>query len=324
MSTATTLSSRIEPATRKFLDGANANKGPQIYELSPKEARSVLLKAQEVDVIKQPVDIETRQVLVGPSGEVSIRILRPKGEKGILSAVMYFHGAGWVMGDFETHERLVRELCCGANCALVFVEYSRSPEARYPIAIEEAYAATEYVQKNAGELNLDVSRLVVAGDSVGGNMAIAVTLLAKERKGPAISHQILFYPVTDASMSTQSYKDFATHHFLTAEAMEWFWGQYQPDVEKRKEITASPINASKEQLAGLPPALIMTAEFDVLRDEGEAYGGKLSDAGVEVTAVRCLGTIHDFVLLNAITHTPAPRAAIALAIDTLKKVFASK
>lgn len=324
MSTATKLSSSIEPATRKFLDEINASKGPQIYELSVEEARSAFVGLQSGKVDKPQVDVELKTIRTEKSGEVSIRIVRPKGEKGILPAVMYFHGAGWVLGGYETHERLVCELTAGAHAALVFVEFSLSPEAQYPTAIEQAYAATSHVAENAAALNLDVSRLVVAGDSVGGNMAIAVTLLAKERGGPKIAQQILFYPVTDASFSTQSYRDFATQHFLSLEAMKWFWNHYLPDANKRKEITASPINATGGQLANLPPALIMTAEFDVLRDEGEAYAHKLADAGVRVQAARFLGTIHDFVLLNAITDTPAPRAAIALAIGKMNEVFGRK
>lgn len=318
-----TLSTGIEPETRKFLDGVNSSGAPPIYTLSVDEARKVFSKLQSGKVEKPDISIENKTLPVGPSGQVDVRILRPKGITGKLPTVMYFHGAGWVLGDFDTHERLVCELVDGIEAAFVFVNFSRSPEAPYPTAIEEAYAATKYVADNADSLNLDVSRLAIAGDSVGGNMAIAVSLMAKDRGSPAISYQVLFYPVTDASLSTQSYSTFANDHFLTLEAMKWFWENYLPERSKRKEILASPINATREQLEGLPPALIMTAEFDVLRDEGELYAHKLTEAGVEVKAQRMLGTIHDFVMLNAITNTPAPRTAIKLACQVLKDHFVS-
>ena len=211
-----------------------------------------------------------------------------------------------------------REIANGAKAAVVFVDYDRSPEARYPIAIEQAYAATRYVADHAKEFHVDASRLAVAGDSVGGNMAAVVTLLAKERGGPAIDQQVLFYPVTDANFDTGSYNQFANGPWLTREAMKWFWNAYLPDEAKRKDPTASPLQASLEQLNGLPPALIITDENDVLRDEGEAYGRKLTQAGVKVTSIRYNGTIHDFVLLNAIAETPAVRGAISVANDTLR------
>lgn len=316
------LSKGIEPKTRAFLDEVNSKGGPQLYELSPKDARGVLSSVQAIDVPKLPADIEDRDIPGGPSGKVSVRIVRPKGNKGILPAVMYFHGGGWVLGDKNTHDRLIREIANGAGVAVVFVNFTPSPEAKYPVPIEEAYAATKYVAENGKSLNLDSSKLVVAGDSVGGNMATAVALLAKERGGPKIFFQLLFYPVTDANFDTPSYQQYATGHFLTREAMKWFWDNYLPEVVARKQPTASPLRASIEQLKGLPQTLVINGEFDVLRDEGEAYAHKLIEAGVQVTAVRYLGTIHDFVMLNPITDTPAPRAAIAQANDTLRRIFA--
>ena len=221
---------------------------------------------------------------------------------------MYFHGGGWVLGDVDTHDRLIREIANGANAAVVFVNYSRPPEARYPVAIEEAYAATKWVSANGKTIHVDSSRLAVAGDSVGGNMAAAVTLLAKQRGGPPIHFQVLFYPVTDADFDTPSYQQFAQGYFLTRQSMKWFWDHYAPDVAIRMQATASPLRATIDQLRGLPPALVINGECDVLRDEGEAYARKLIQAGVHVTALRYLGTIHDFVMLNAITDTPAAQA----------------
>jgi len=231
---------------------------------------------------------------------------------------MYFHGAGWVMGDSTTHDRLVRRLAIGAGAMLVFVDYDRAPEYRYPVAIEEAYAATCYVADHPEEFGVDAARLAVAGDGVGGNMATIVTLLAKQRSGPRIGGQLLFCPVTSADFETGSYKQFADGPWLTKAAMQWSWDQYLPDHSLRKDPTASPLMASLEQLRGLPRALIITAENDVLRDEGEAYGRKLIEAGVEVVVARYNATIHDFVMLNALADAAPTRAAITQAVDFLK------
>jgi acetyl esterase len=231
---------------------------------------------------------------------------------------MYFHGGGWILGDRDTHDRLVREIAVGAQAAVVFVDYSRAPEARYPVAIEQAYAATRYVADNAADLLIDPLRLAVAGDSVGGNMAAAVTLMARQRRDPKIAFQVLFYPVTESGFDTHSYNQFADGPWLTKRAMEWFWDAYLPDPAARKQPAATPLNASPDQLVGLPEALVIVDENDVLRDEGEAYACKLSNAGVRVTSVRYNGTIHDFVMLNALADTPATRGAIAQAVGALR------
>lgn len=316
-----TLSSGIEPVTRAFLESLNAQTGPAIYEIPVEQGRAAFTQLQNVPVTKLPADIEDRTIPAGPSGQLGIRIIRPKGSTGPLPVVVYTHGAGWTFGDKDIYDRLMRDLANGAKAAIVFVDFSRSPEAKYPTAIEQSYATVKYVAEHGKELNLDPSRLAVAGDSVGGNMTTAVTMLAKQRGGPHIGHQVLFYPVTDAGFDTPSYKQFPTGHFLTLGAMKWFWDQYLPDLAKRKEPTASPLHATTEQLKGLPPALVINGEFDVLRDEGEAYAHKLIEAGVRVTAVRFHGTIHDFVLLNVIAQTPATRGAIALACDHLRTFF---
>ena len=312
----------LEPVTREFLEKVNKQGGTPIYQLSPKDARKVLSDLQAAQVAKLPADIDDLDIPVGPEGRVSIRIIRPKGNKEILPVLMYFHGGGWVLGDKDTHDRLVREIANGANAAVVFVNFTPSPEAKYPTPIEEAYAATKYISENGKNFNLDGSRLAVAGDSVGGNMAAAVLLLAKERGGPKINYQVLFYPVTDANFDTQSYQQYATGIWLTREAMKWFWDNYLPDEETRKKPTASPLQASVDQLSGQPPALVITDENDVLRDEGEAYAHKLIQAGVNVTAVRYIGTIHDFVMLNALAGTPATCSAIGLAIENLRIALA--
>lgn len=307
----------VEKDTREFLKAVHGNSGPQIYELSIEDARQVLINAQTGDYKKLPVDIEERDITQNGK-TVSIRVIKPKNAKGKLPVLMYFHGGGWILGNAFTHDRLVRELAVKSNIAVVFVNYTPTPEALYPVANEEAYAATQWVKENGASLGLDVSKLAVGGDSVGGNMAIAVTLMAKERRGPKIDFQLLFYPVTDASFNTASYQQFANGHFLTLNAMIWFWNAYAPNKDMRSQITASPLQADIEQLKGLPEALIITAENDVLRDEGEAYAKKLNAAGVKVTSTRYIGTIHDFVMLNPITNTPAPRAAIEQATAALK------
>ena len=306
----------LELHTQQFVDTLAG--APPIFTLSPADARSVLVRAQSIPVGKPSAQVEDITLPVGPTGSVPIRVIRPVGTAEVLPVVMYFHGGGWILGDRDTHDRLVREIAVGAQAAVVFVDYSRAPEARYPVAIEQAYAATRYVAENAADLRIDPLRLAVAGDSVGGNMAAAVTLMAKKRRDPKITFQLLFYPVTDSGFDTASYIQFADGPWLTKRAMEWFWDAYLPDGAARKQPTATPLNASPDQLAGLPEALIIVDENDVLRDEGEAYARKLSDAGVRVTSVRYNGTIHDFVMLNALADTPATRGAIAQAVGTLR------
>ncbi len=311
----------LEGTTQRFIQTLVAAGGPPIHKMSIEDARKVLDSLQSQPIEKLPAHIEDRTIAADPTGEVSLRIVRPEKSSGMLPVIMYFHGGGWILGNANTHDRLVRELANGAKAAVVFVNYTPSPEAKYPTAIEQAYAATKYIAEHGGTLNLDPTRLAVAGDSVGGNMAAAVTLLAKDRGGPQINFQLLFYPVTDASLDTPSYRQFAKGPWLTKAAMKWFWDAYEPRVASRKKPTISPLRASVAQLKGLPSALVLTDENDVLRDEGEAYAQKLTVAGVHVTAVRYLATIHDFVMLNPLANTPAARSAIALAIASLQKAL---
>jgi len=313
----------LEPTTQAFVDALNAQGGKPLYELSYADARKVLEDAQAINVKKLPADIEDKTFPVGPGGEVSVRVFRPKGAKGALPVVMYFHGGGWVLGSKNTHDRLLRDLVNGANWVFVFVNYTPSPEAQFPVPIEQAYAATKYVAEHSKELGVDSSRLALAGDSVGGNMTAAVTLLAKERKGPKISYQVMMYPVTDSTLSQPSYQEFANGPWLTRNAMAWFWDAYAPNKEDRKNITASPLQSSVDQLAGLPPALLIVDENDVLRDEGEAYARKLIQAGVEVTPLRILATHHDYALLNALAETPATRSTVELVSQKLSEALNS-
>ena len=310
----------VEPATGRWLDqlAVDAGDGPPLYELSPVDARAVLRSVQaSVPVELAPAVIEDHTIAGGPTGEVSIRVVTPVGATGPLPLIVYSHGGGWILGDADTHDRLVRELANLVSAVVVFVDYTPAPEAHYPVQNEQAYAALEWAAANAAVIGADSTRIAVVGDSVGGNMTAALTLMAKERGGPALAAQVLFYPVTDADLDTATYRIYADGPWLTREAMRWFWNSYLPDEGRRSEITASPLRASLEQLSGLPPALIINGEHDVLCEEGEAYARKLQQAGVRVTHVRYSGTIHDFVLLNPIADTPAPRAAIVQAADYL-------
>jgi acetyl esterase len=322
MSTATKTDVVLEPAAQEFAD-ANANP-PYLFELGPIEGRKTVDEVQSGEIAKPAVEIEDTTVPGGPSGEVSVRILRPPGAAGPLPVVVYIHGAGWVFGNSHTHDRLIRELAVGVGAAVVFPNYSRSPEARYPVAIEESYAVLEWVAEHGSDWGLDPARVAVAGDSVGGNMAAALTLMAKSRSGPRIAMQVLFYPVTNAAFDTESYRQFAEGYFLRRDGMQWFWDQYTTDELERNEVTASPLRATIEQLAGLPKALVITGEADVLRDEGEAYGRKLREAGVDVTATRYEGIIHDFVMLNALRGTNAAEDAIRQAINHLGKALGTR
>lgn len=314
------LTMSLEPTTAKFIESVNAQGGPPLYKLSYSDARAVLDKLQAQPVEKLAAQIEDRMI-PGPNGEVSIRIVRPEKSTGTLPCAMYFHGGGWVLGNKNTHDRLIREIANGANCAVVFVNYTPSPEAKFPQPIEEAYAATKYIAEHGKELKIDASHLTIVGESVGGNMTAAVALLAKERGGPKIALQVLLYPVTDANFNTESYHQFADGPWLTKPAMEWFWNAYCPDIAARKKHTASPLQATLEQLRNLPPALLITDENDVLRDEGEAYAHKLMQAGVPVTAVRYVGTCHDFMMLNPLAKTLACRSALSLVVAKLKEAF---
>jgi acetyl esterase len=299
----------LEPAAQAFCEATASP--PYLFDLPVSEGRKAVDTAQDGDF---PEPAATRQDLLvpgGPTGEVTVTVYRPEGSVGDLPVVLYTHGAGWVFGDVHTHDRLVRELTSRAEAATVFTSYSLSPEAQYPVAIEQVYTVLEWIANDGAAHGLDPQRIAVAGDSVGGNMTAAITLMAQQRGGPAIAGQLLYYPVTNASFDTGSYHQFATNYWLRRDAMQWFWDQYTTDPAQRAEITASPLRATTADLAGLPPALVINGEADVLRDEGEAYAGKLRAAGVPVTSVRYNGTIHDFVMLHALRDTHAARAATA-------------
>ena len=313
------VSPNVDRRIAEFLDTLNSSGGKPIEQLTPEQAREVLVGLQaSVKVPLAPADISEKVITV--DGEpLTLTIVRPAGAQGILPVFMFFHGGGWVLGDFPTHERLVRDLVSASGAVAVFPNYTRSPEARYPKAINQMYAATRWVAENGAEIQVDGKRLAVVGNSVGGNAAGVIPLMAKDKGGPAIRFQIMMWPVTDANFATNSYDELAEGHFLSRNMMKWFWDNYAPDVRQRKEIYASPLQATIEQLRGLPPALIQVAENDVLRDEGEAYARKLDAAGVDVTHVRYDGLIHDWGLLNPISQLPGVRASLLQAGEALKK-----
>ena len=310
---------KVERHVRAFLKALNSSGGKPMETMSPAEARQVLVGAQKsVKVDLAPCDIEERTITQNGT-DVSITIVRPAGLKEKRPVFMFFHGGGWVLGDFPTHERFVRDLVADSGYPAVFVNYTPSPEAQYPTAINQAYAATKWVAENGDKINVDGKTLAVVGNSVGGNMTAVVALMAKDKGGPALKNQILFWPVTNADFETESYNEYTDGYFLTKGMMKWFWDAYTTDPKKRKEIYASPLLASTEELNGLPPALIQTDGNDVLRDEGEAYARKLDAAGVDVTAVRYEGLIHDYGLLNPLSQIPAVRVALHQAAEELRR-----
>src|SRR3954454_4202012 len=306
----------LERASQAFVE-ATANP-PFLYEMTPDEARKVLDDVQAARIDKLPVD-ERWITVPADVGDVRVRIVRPAGADGTLPVILYMHGGGWVLGNAGTHDRLVRELACGAGAALAFVEYDRSPEARYPVAIEQGYATAQWIVRDGAAHGLDPERMAIAGDSVGGGMTAAITLMAQDRGDVRFVQHSMYYPVTDAAMDTGSYAQFAEGYFLTAKSMAWFWDCYCPDVERRAEAFAPPLRPGEEQLDALPPALLIVDEADVLRDEGEAYAARLRAAGVAVTTVRYDGITHDFMMLNPLSATQATRAAVAQAISVLRQ-----
>ncbi|QWF20457.1 alpha/beta hydrolase [Nocardioides sp. LMS-CY] len=310
----------LEPEAQAIAD-ATANP-PYFYEMTPEQARKVLDDVQLQPIDKPDVD-EKWVTVPAEVGDVRVRIVTPVVSTEPLPVILYIHGGGWVLGNAQTHDRLVRDLATGVDAAVVFVEYDRSPEARYPVAIEQAYATARWVTAHGADEGLDPSRLAVAGDSVGGNMAAAVAIMAKQRGDVTFCHQSLYYPVTDAAQDTDSYVEFADGPFLLAKSMAWFWDAYLPDQDRRGEITASPLRATLEELAGLPEAFVVVDENDVLRDEGEAYARRLLEAGVRTTSVRYNATIHDFMMLNPLRPSAASTGAIEQAVHVLRKAFAA-
>lgn len=310
----------IERQTRDFLKMLNSGGGKPMETLAPADARKILEGAQK-SVSVNISGITTEEKTITQDGlNVKIVIVRPENQTETLPVFMFFHGGGWVLGDFETHKRFIRDLVVYSGAVCVFVEYSRSPEVKYPVALNECYAATRWISEHGAEINVDGKRLAVVGNSAGGNLAAATALMAKAKNGPELKFQLLFWPVANADFETVSYNQYASSRFLTKNMMIWFWDNYVPKAQ-RNEIFASPLKATANDLKGLPPTLVQTAENDVLRDEGEAYARKLNDAGVEVTLVRIQGMIHDYGLLNPLATIPAVQSALRAASTELKNAL---
>jgi acetyl esterase len=309
---------RLAKGVKEFLKVLNSG-GVGLETLTPLAARQVLVDAQA----SVPVDLsgieESEQKITADGYSITLNIVRPEGVKGILPVFIFIHGGGWVLGDYPTHQRMVRDLVVLSGFAGVFVNYTRTPDARYPQAINEIYAATKWVAEHGEEIGVDGKNLAVVGNSVGGNMTTVTALMAKENGGPHIKLQIMMWPIVDADFETNSYHQFGEKRFLTVPTMKWMYDMYIADPEKRKDIYASPLQATVEQLKGLPPALVVVAQSDVLHDEGVAYGRKLDEAGVDVTIVQYEGMIHDFGLLNGLAELPAVRSLFVQAAAQLKK-----
>lgn len=313
---------QLDRNAAEFIAKTKAQGGKPLYELTPEEARNVLVNLQK-DYTKPPADVSEISLPLGNGRNIRVVIAKPEKAGDALPVIFYIHGGGWVMGNELTHDRLIRQLASDSGAAVVFPIYEPAPESQYPQTTNDLFATLQHIAEYGAKYNLDTEHLIVAGDSVGGNMAAVMTLMAKANGfKPKIDFQLLFYPVTDANFETASYKQFAEGPWLTKKAMEWFWQQYAPDYSKRDEIYASPLKASTEELSGLPPALIITDENDVLRDEGEAYAANLNQAGVYVANIRFKGTIHDFLMLNDLADSAPSQTALALATAIIIKQFA--
>lgn len=308
---------RLDPVTCAYLGGRTSADSAPVSQVPLDELRDGYLQSQAQHGSMLAVDVLDRKLVAGPA----IRVIRPSFLDGRLPVVVYFHGGGWVIGSPDTHDRIARELAYGVGAAIVVVDYSRSPEARYPIAMEEGHAVIHWIAAHGAELGLDGARIAVAGDSAGGNLATVVAMLAVRRGGPRLAGQVLFCPTVDAGFDTPSFRRFSHGYWLTAADARWFWDQYIPSRELRCEPTASPLRAPLDDLRGMPPALIITAEFDVLRDEAEAYARRLAQADVPVADARFLGTVHSFMVINALAHTAASRAAVDQASAHLRRVL---
>jgi len=305
---------RIDPQVRSFLAELNKDPSP-FWELPQPKPQEILTGLQNKTTVDMSGVNTVEKTITQDGRSVKLYIMTPQQTSAKPGVLLFIHGGVWIVGNFQNHQRLLRDLVVGSGQVGVFVEYTPLPEAVFPTQLEESYAALKWVAAHAGEFGADGTRIAVAGNSVGGNMAAALTLMAKDRKGPKITYQVLFIPATDASVDTDSYREFGTGRFLARAFMKYGWDLYAPDQKTRNNPYVSPLRASSDELKGLPPTLVITAENDPLRDEGEAYGRKLMDAGVSVTITRYNGMIHDFVLLNAIRDLPEVETALREASD---------
>ena len=309
---------RIDPQVRSFLAKINKDPNP-FWELPQPKPQQILTDLQRQTAVDMSGVTTTEQTISQDGRSVKLYIMKPAQISGKPGVLLFIHGGVWIVGNFENHQRLLRDLVVDSGQIGVFVEYTSLPEAKFPTQLDQCYAALNWVAQHAQEFGADGSRIAVAGNSVGGNLAAALALMSKDHGGPKISFQALLIPATDASVDTPSYREYGTGRFLARAFMKYGWDLYAPDAKTRDNRYVSPLRARADQLKGLPPALVITAENDPLRDEGEAYARKLKDAGVVVAAVRYNGTIHDFVLLNAIRRVPSTEAAIDQINESLRQ-----
>src|SRR5580692_1666711 len=309
----------LEQSARELTE--SIAKGPPLSGVSLAEARKAVEAAQSAPLSMPEVD-ESWVILSSAFGDFEVRIVRPHGSTGLLPVILYMHGGGWILGSWITHDLLTRRLAVGANAAVVFVEYSRAPEARYPVQIEQCYATAQWITEQGAPGGFEITRIAVAGDSAGGNMSTVLALMAKRRRDVRFVQQSLYYPMTDADAEdSESLRKFKDGPYGSAEGLRWFWSSYLPSDESRSDLLVSPLRATLSDLEGLPPALVIVDENDVLRDQGESYANKLRDAGVPTASVRFNGTIHDFMRLNALRDSESTRAAISLAVGALRRAF---
>jgi len=308
---------RIDPHVRSFLTELNKDSSP-FWELPQPKPQEILTALQNQTAVDMSGVTTVEKTISANGRPLKLYIMTPQRAATNPGVLLFIHGGVWIVGNFQNHQRLLRDLVVGSGQIGVFVEYTSLPEAKYPTQLDECYAALEWVSKHAGEFGADGTRIAVAGNSVGGNMSAALTIMAKDKQGPKITYQVLFIPATDASVDSDSYHEFGTQRFLARAFMKYGWDLYAPDERTRNSPYVSPLRASDEELKGLPPALVITAENDPLRDEGEAYAHKLANVGVPVAATRYNGMIHDFVLLNAIRNLPTVEAALKQASDGIR------
>lgn len=311
---------RIDPQVRAFLAEIDKQSSP-FWELPQPKPQDILTALQNQTPVDMSGQTTVEKIITQNGRTVKLYIMTPEHVTGKPGVLFFIHGGVWIVGNFQNHQRLLRDLVVGSGQVGVFVEYTPLPQAKYPTQLEETYAALEWVAAHASEFGADGTRIAVAGNSVGGNMSAALTLMAKDRHGPKISYQVLFIPATDASVDTDSYHEFGVGRFLARDFMKYGWDLYAPDDKTRYLPYVSPLRAGNDELKGLPPALVITAENDPLRDEGEAYARKLKEAGVSVTATRYNGMIHDFVLLNAIHEVSGVQLALQQASNAIRQAL---
>ena len=308
----------LDPQAQVILDLMAAAASPPLETLTPEAARPLTARLQALAGPPEGIARVESRTIAGPAGDIPVRIYTPQGD-GPFPAFVYYHGGGWVLGDLDAVDVPCRRIANRAACVVVSVDYRLAPEHKFPAAVEDAYAVAAWLAANGSSIGVDASRLAVGGDSAGGNLAAVVALMARDKAAFSLRHQVLLYPVTNRDFSTRSYRENGEGYYLTRAAMEWFWNHYLGDERDARHPYASPMRADDHR--GLAPALVITAEYDPLRDEGEAYAQRLADADVPVLARRYPGMIHGFCWIPGAIEQG--KHALDLAAATLKEAFAN-